>query len=195
MWNRKCPCVALLRLITSSQYAFISFVCPWMSLKINLLKTSLLLFSPPVKTWTNPLLSAPPAVRMLSGLSERLWADWIWFPEGHGWADLKDHDGKVFPKYQDLRAALPIALCFLVIRQLFERWVTFGSLNSRCITLTPRLCFSWVLFSPREFSSSQVSCNPPCVSAWCARQEARLCSSKSCPGGLFLQHIKASDTG
>lgn len=60
---------------------------------------------------------------MLSELSERLWADWIWFPEGHGWADLKDHDGKVFPKYQDLRAALPIALCFLVIRQLFERLV------------------------------------------------------------------------
>lgn len=61
------------------------------------------------------------SVRMLSRLSEQLWADWIWFPEGHGWADLKDHDGKVFPKPLDLWAAVPIGLCFLVIRQLFEK--------------------------------------------------------------------------
>uniref|UniRef100_A0A3Q1HUM6 Uncharacterized protein n=1 Tax=Anabas testudineus TaxID=64144 RepID=A0A3Q1HUM6_ANATE len=59
---------------------------------------------------------------MLSWLSEP-WADWIWFPQGHGWSDLKDHDGKVFPKCQDLWAVLPIALCFLIIRQIFERTV------------------------------------------------------------------------
>lgn len=59
--------------------------------------------------------------RMLSRLSELIWADWIWFPEGHGWADLEDHDGKVFPKPKDLWATVPIALCFLVIRQIFER--------------------------------------------------------------------------
>lgn len=59
--------------------------------------------------------------RMLSQLYEQLWADWIWFPQGHGWSDLKDHDGKVFPKTQDLWATLPIALCFLIIRQVFER--------------------------------------------------------------------------
>uniref|UniRef100_A0A3B4Z7K5 Ceramide synthase 2-like n=1 Tax=Stegastes partitus TaxID=144197 RepID=A0A3B4Z7K5_9TELE len=60
---------------------------------------------------------------MLSQLREQIWADWIWFPEGHGWADLTDHDGKVFPKTQDLWATIPIALCFLVIRQIFERTV------------------------------------------------------------------------
>uniref|UniRef100_A0A3Q4HHW9 Ceramide synthase 2a n=1 Tax=Neolamprologus brichardi TaxID=32507 RepID=A0A3Q4HHW9_NEOBR len=60
---------------------------------------------------------------MLSRLSELIWADWIWFPEGHGWADLTDHDGKVFPKPQDLWATIPIAFCFLVIRQIFERTV------------------------------------------------------------------------
>lgn len=59
--------------------------------------------------------------RMLSRLSELIWADWIWFPEGHGWADLTDHDGKVFPKPQDLWATIPIAFCFLIIRQIFER--------------------------------------------------------------------------
>ena len=58
---------------------------------------------------------------MLSRLYEAIWADWIWFPEGHGWADLTDHDGKVFPKSRDLWAALPVALCFLVIRMIFER--------------------------------------------------------------------------
>lgn len=86
-------------------------------MKINLLKTSLFLFSRAVRKVDR----SSPVRAMLSGLTERLWADWIWFPEGHGWADLTDHDGKVFPKLQDLRAALPIALCFLVIRQLFER--------------------------------------------------------------------------
>uniref|UniRef100_A0A3P8SJI6 Ceramide synthase 2a n=1 Tax=Amphiprion percula TaxID=161767 RepID=A0A3P8SJI6_AMPPE len=60
---------------------------------------------------------------MFSELREQIWADWIWFPEGHGWDDLKDHDGKVFPKTQDLWATIPIALCFLVIRQIFERTV------------------------------------------------------------------------
>lgn len=69
----------------------------------------------------NDVDQSPPVDNMLSGLSERLWADWIWFPEGYGWADLTDHDGKVFPKVQDLSAALPMALCFLVVRQLFER--------------------------------------------------------------------------
>uniref|UniRef100_A0A665WVE8 Ceramide synthase 2-like n=1 Tax=Echeneis naucrates TaxID=173247 RepID=A0A665WVE8_ECHNA len=60
---------------------------------------------------------------MISRLCELIWADWIWFPEGHGWGDLTDHDGKVYPKPKDLWATIPIALCFLVIRQIFERKV------------------------------------------------------------------------
>ncbi|CAG10817.1 unnamed protein product, partial [Tetraodon nigroviridis] len=51
------------------------------------------------------------------------WADWIWFPKGHGWADLTDHDGKVFPKLPDLWASIPITVCFLLFRQIFERTV------------------------------------------------------------------------
>ncbi len=58
---------------------------------------------------------------MLTWLSELIWADWIWFPAGYGWADLTDQDGKVFPKPKDLWATIPIAFCFLVIRQIFER--------------------------------------------------------------------------
>ncbi|KAM3857935.1 ceramide synthase 2-like [Diretmus argenteus] len=60
---------------------------------------------------------------MLSQLREFIWQDWIWFPEGLGWADLTDHDGKVYPKTGDLWAVIPVALCFLVIRQIFERTV------------------------------------------------------------------------
>lgn len=59
--------------------------------------------------------------RMLSRLSELIWADWIWFPEGFGWADLNDADGNIFPKMWDLWATVPIALCFLVVRQIFEQ--------------------------------------------------------------------------
>lgn len=73
------------------------------------------------KTTHKSFLLSVSSFRMLSRLSEQVWADWIWFPEGHGWADLKDRDGKVFPKLQDLWATIPIALCFLVIRQIFER--------------------------------------------------------------------------
>ncbi|XP_077362586.1 ceramide synthase 2a [Festucalex cinctus] len=59
---------------------------------------------------------------MLSWLNERLWADWIWFPEGFGWADLKDPD-VVLPHLPDLWAFVPIAVCFLLVRPLFERWL------------------------------------------------------------------------
>lgn len=110
MWNRKCPRVVL-----------ISFVCPGTSLKINLLGGEKKKDSFCCCAVRNDVDQSPPVNTMLSGLSERLWADWIWFPEGYGWADLTDHDGKVFPKVQDLSAALPMALCFLVVRQLFER--------------------------------------------------------------------------
>ncbi|KAG5264413.1 hypothetical protein AALO_G00253520 [Alosa alosa] len=57
---------------------------------------------------------------MLSGLRAWLWQDWIWFPPGLGWADLESRDGKVFGQSGDLWVTLPIALCFLIIRQVFE---------------------------------------------------------------------------
>ncbi|XP_075995321.1 ceramide synthase 2a isoform X2 [Genypterus blacodes] len=80
---------------------------------------------------------------MLSRLYEQIWADWIWFPEGLGWADLKSHDGLVYPKTSDLWATIPIALCFLVIRQIFERTVALplasllGVKDQRRLHVTP----------------------------------------------------------
>ncbi|GAA6220614.1 ceramide synthase 2-like [Lates japonicus] len=60
---------------------------------------------------------------MLSELSEWFWQERLWFPEGLGWADLEDRDGRVYAKARDLWVALPIALVFLIIRQIFERTV------------------------------------------------------------------------
>lgn len=57
---------------------------------------------------------------MLSELSEWFWQERLWFPEGLGWADLEDRDGRVYAKARDLWVALPIALVFLIIRQVFE---------------------------------------------------------------------------
>ncbi|XP_029592442.1 ceramide synthase 2 [Salmo trutta] len=60
---------------------------------------------------------------MVSSLSEWFWNERLWFPEGLGWADLEDKDGRVYAKARDLWVVLPIALAFLVIRQIFERLV------------------------------------------------------------------------
>ncbi|XP_031643230.1 ceramide synthase 2 [Oncorhynchus kisutch] len=57
---------------------------------------------------------------MVSSLSEWFWNERLWFPEGLGWADLEDKDGRVYAKASDLWVVLPIALAFLVIRQIFE---------------------------------------------------------------------------
>ncbi|XP_017275277.1 ceramide synthase 2a [Kryptolebias marmoratus] len=55
---------------------------------------------------------------MLSRLSELIWADWIWFPEGYSWDDMED-----VPRTGDLWPTIPIAVCFLVLRQIFEQTV------------------------------------------------------------------------
>ncbi|KAL0985214.1 hypothetical protein UPYG_G00154170 [Umbra pygmaea] len=60
---------------------------------------------------------------MASSLSAWFWNERLWFPEGLGWADLEDKDGRVYAKASDLWVALPIALIFLVIRQIFEKFV------------------------------------------------------------------------
>lgn len=74
---------------------------------------------------------------MLEWLSEVFWQERLWFPEGLGWADLEDRDGRVYAKPRDLWVAVPIAIMFLVIRQVFERWVYEGF-----ILLCPNYIFS-----------------------------------------------------
>uniref|UniRef100_A0A7N8XFM8 Ceramide synthase 2a n=1 Tax=Mastacembelus armatus TaxID=205130 RepID=A0A7N8XFM8_9TELE len=77
---------------------------------------------------------------MLSQLRDMIWSDWIWFPEGHGWADLKNHGGHVFPQTQDLWATIPIAFCFLIIRQIFERKVAIPLASLLGVSDKQRVC-------------------------------------------------------
>lgn len=60
---------------------------------------------------------------MLSWLKEVFWEERLWFPEGLGWKDLEDRDGRVYAKPADLWVVLPMALGFLLVRQIFERTV------------------------------------------------------------------------
>ncbi|KAI1901531.1 hypothetical protein AGOR_G00035380 [Albula goreensis] len=60
---------------------------------------------------------------MLAWLSDWFWQERLWFPVGLGWADLQDRDGRVYAKASDLWVTIPLALCFLIIRQVFERTV------------------------------------------------------------------------
>ncbi|XP_012697460.1 ceramide synthase 2 [Clupea harengus] len=60
---------------------------------------------------------------MLAWLSEVFWNERLWFPEGLGWKDLEDRDGLVYPKASDLYVVLPMALAFMLVRQVFERTV------------------------------------------------------------------------
>lgn len=79
-----------------------------------------------------------PCFRMLSELSEWFWQERLWFPEGLGWADLEDKDGRIYAKGGDLWVALPIALMFLVVRQIFERSAHFT------------FCLAWCVFVPHH---------------------------------------------
>ncbi|KAG7457851.1 hypothetical protein MATL_G00231640 [Megalops atlanticus] len=60
---------------------------------------------------------------MLAWLSDCFWQERLWFPEGLGWADLQDRDGRVYAKASDLWVTIPLALCFLIVRWIFERTV------------------------------------------------------------------------
>lgn len=86
--------------------------------------------------------------RMMSELSEWFWQERLWFPKGLGWADLEDRDGRVYAKARDLWVALPIALIFLIVRQIFERSVHFSLCLTRYlyIFLRPSVQSNFCLF-------------------------------------------------
>lgn len=59
---------------------------------------------------------------MLDTISEWLWWERLWLPVNVSWSDLEDNEGRVYAKASQLYAALPCALCMLLIRYLFERY-------------------------------------------------------------------------
>ncbi|XP_041094884.1 ceramide synthase 2-like, partial [Polyodon spathula] len=57
---------------------------------------------------------------MLRTLSDWFWWDRLWLPGNVTWSDLQDRDGRVYAKAADLWVTLPLALLFMVVRQIFE---------------------------------------------------------------------------
>ncbi|XP_040018418.2 ceramide synthase 2 [Gasterosteus aculeatus] len=60
---------------------------------------------------------------MLQTVSEWLWWERLWLPTNVSWSDLEDGEGRVYAKTSQLHAALPCALCLLLVRYLFERYL------------------------------------------------------------------------
>ncbi|XP_069018899.1 ceramide synthase 2 [Embiotoca jacksoni] len=60
---------------------------------------------------------------MLQTVGEWLWWDRLWLPANLSWSDLEDSEGRVYAKASQLYAALPCALCLLLVRYLFERYM------------------------------------------------------------------------
>ncbi|XP_030042893.1 ceramide synthase 2 [Microcaecilia unicolor] len=60
---------------------------------------------------------------MFQTLYSYFWWDQLWLPVNLTWADLEDHDGRVYAKASDLYISIPFAFLFLVVRHLFEIYV------------------------------------------------------------------------
>uniref|UniRef100_A0A674MIP5 Ceramide synthase 3b n=1 Tax=Takifugu rubripes TaxID=31033 RepID=A0A674MIP5_TAKRU len=60
---------------------------------------------------------------MLQTVSEWLWWERLWLPVNVSWSDLEDSEGRIYAKGSHLFSALPCALCMLLVRYLFERYL------------------------------------------------------------------------
>ncbi|XP_029010538.1 ceramide synthase 2 [Betta splendens] len=60
---------------------------------------------------------------MLQSVEEWLWWEHLWLPRNVSWADLEDGEGRVYAKASHLYVALPCALCLLLVRYVFERYL------------------------------------------------------------------------
>lgn len=60
---------------------------------------------------------------MLQTVGEWLWWDRLWLPANVSWSDLEDTKGHTYAKASQLYAAAPCALCLLLVRYLFERFI------------------------------------------------------------------------
>uniref|UniRef100_A0A3Q3W8H0 Uncharacterized protein n=1 Tax=Mola mola TaxID=94237 RepID=A0A3Q3W8H0_MOLML len=60
---------------------------------------------------------------MLQTLGKWLWWERLWLPANVSWSDLTDSEDRVYAKASHLYAALPCALCMLLVRYAFERYL------------------------------------------------------------------------
>ncbi|XP_017261005.1 ceramide synthase 2 isoform X1 [Kryptolebias marmoratus] len=67
---------------------------------------------------------------MLQTVAEWLWWESLWLPANVSWSDLEDKEGRVYAKASQLYAALPCALCLLLVRYVFERCLAMPLANA-----------------------------------------------------------------
>ncbi|KAM7002996.1 ceramide synthase 2 [Tautogolabrus adspersus] len=67
---------------------------------------------------------------MLQTVSDWLWWERLWLPGNVSWANLEDSEGRVYAKASQLYAVVPCALCLLLIRYLFERFLATPLANT-----------------------------------------------------------------
>uniref|UniRef100_A0A3Q3F817 Ceramide synthase 3b n=1 Tax=Labrus bergylta TaxID=56723 RepID=A0A3Q3F817_9LABR len=67
---------------------------------------------------------------MLQTVSDWLWWERLWLPGNVSWANLEDSEGRVYAKASQLYAAVPCALCLLLVRYLFERFLATPLANA-----------------------------------------------------------------
>lgn len=85
---------------------------------------------------------------MLAWLSDCFWQERLWFPEGLGWKDLQDRDGRVYAKAEDLWVVIPLALGFLIVRQIFERSVPPSLASPSPLTMILQLYYLPTVLTP-----------------------------------------------
>ncbi|XP_014902430.1 ceramide synthase 2 isoform X2 [Poecilia latipinna] len=67
---------------------------------------------------------------MLQTIKDWLWWERLWLPEKVSWADLQDKEDRTYAKASQLYAAVPCALCLLIVRYLFERYLATPLANA-----------------------------------------------------------------
>ncbi|KAM6937162.1 ceramide synthase 2 [Xenentodon cancila] len=98
---------------------------------------------------------------MLQTLQEWLWWEHLWLPANVSWSDLEDKQDCVYAKASQLYAALPCALCLLLVRYLFERYLAMPLANGWGIKDRVRLTAEQNPILERYFCSQ--TRNPPQV--------------------------------
>ncbi|KAG7272389.1 hypothetical protein CRUP_035584 [Coryphaenoides rupestris] len=136
---------------------------------------------------------------MLQELSDWVWQERLWLPEGLGWADLQDRDGRVYAKGKDLWATLPIALAFLLVRQIFERTVAMPLASLLGVKETVRLPASpnptlEAFYCNTSKNPSQSSVESLCKQTGCSERQVqrwfRRRRNQDRPGKPWLYDLK-----
>lgn len=135
----------------------------------------------------------------VGGLDLVSWRPRLGRPEGPRWKSVPQTTGPM--GYYTHRSLLPGYQADIWEVRYLQLWLLTSCHSVSWLLICLSTWFVFFLSCKYEvrckqcFYSCQDSIDSSCLPAGRAWQETCLCSSKFCPGGSFLQHIKASDTG